>query len=218
MIQNPVSTVTGMAMDDFVRLYDQDGAFELIDGERIPLVPGVAEHTELIKLLYKLLLAYEQEMQAVSVYSEAPYVLVYSPDWVTGARIPDVMAYGAKRMSDYKTQTPDWGKKPYVLVPDLCIEVISPNDIYSEIDAKVERYLSDGVRLVWVFNPRSSVRVHSANSIESIRLTQEHTLDGGDVLLGFTLPVREVFFQNNPHYPTRTHSSSGFCWAVGRTT
>ncbi len=194
MIQNPVSTVTGMVMEDFVRLYDQDGAFELIDGERIPLVPGVAEHTELIKLLYRLLLAYEQKMQSVSVYSEAPYVLVYSPDWVTGARIPDVMAYRAQRMTDYKAQTPDWGKKPYILVPDLCIEVISPNDIYSEVDAKVERYLSDGVRLVWVFNPcSSSVRVHNANSIQSVRLTQEHTLDGGDVLPDFTLPVHDIF-------------------------
>jgi Uma2 family endonuclease len=183
-----------MSMDEFVRLYDQEGPFELIDGERIALVPGVAEHTELIKLLYKLLLVYEQEHNNISVYSEAPYVLVYSPDWVTGARIPDVMAYDAGRMVDYKAQTPDWGKKPYVLVPDLCIEVISPNDIYSEVDAKVERYLADGVRLVWVFNPRtSSIRVHNINSIQSVRLTQEHTLDGGDILPDFILPLREVF-------------------------
>jgi Uma2 family endonuclease len=194
MIQNPISTSIGMSMADFVRLYDQDGAFELIDGERIPLVPGVAEHTELIKLLYKILLDYEQKTQSVSVYSEAPYVLVYSPDWVTGARIPDVMAYAAQRMADYKAKTPDWGKKPYILIPDLCIEVISPNDIYSEVDAKVERYLADGVRLVWVFNPRtSSVRIHNVNSIQSVRLTQEHTLDGGDALPDFTQPIREIF-------------------------
>jgi Uma2 family endonuclease len=194
MLEKSVATSIGMSIADFVRLYDQDGPFELIDGERIPLVPGVAEHTELIKLIYKLLLAYEQKMQSVSVYSEAPYVLVYSPDWVTGARIPDVMAYAAQRMENYKAQTPDWGKKPYVLVPDLCIEVISSNDVYSEVDAKVERYLADGVRLVWVFNPRtSSVRVHNANSIQSVRLTQEHTLDGGDVLPDFALPVRDVF-------------------------
>ncbi|MEO8607256.1 MAG: Uma2 family endonuclease [Chloroflexota bacterium] len=194
MLEKTVSTSIGMPMAGFVRLYDQDGPFELIDGERIALVPGVAEHAELIKLLYKLLLTYEQKIQSVSVYSEAPYVLVYSPDWVTGARIPAVMAYAAQRMTDYKIQMPDWGKKPYILVPDLCIEVISPNDIYSEVDAKVERYLADGVRLVWVFNPRtSSVRVHNANSIQSVRLTQEHTLDGGDVLPDFTLPVRDVF-------------------------
>jgi len=195
-IQNPIATSIGMSMEDFVRLYDQDGPFELIDSERIALVPGVAEHTELIKLLYKLLLAYEQTDQRVSVYSEAPYVLVYTSDWVTGARIPAVMAYDAKRMADYKTQTPNWKKMPHVLVPDMCIEFISPNDIYTEVDAKVERYLADGVRLVWVFNPRSSsVRVHNLNSIQSVRLTQEHTLDGGDVLPGFTLSVREVFPQ-----------------------
>lgn len=74
-------------------------------------------------------------------------------------------------------------------MPDLCVEVISPSDVYSEVDAKIERYLNDGVRLVWVVNPRtSSVQVYHAQSTQSSRLTVEHMLDGGG-----TLPIRALF-------------------------
>ena len=188
------STTVGMSLADFVRLFEQEGPFELVDGERTRILPGVAEHSEIIKLIYQLLLAYEQATKRIVTYSETAYVLMYSPDWVAGARIPDVMAYEAARMEAYKAQDADWRKKPFVLVPDLCVEVVSPNDIYSEVDEKVERYLSDGVRLVWVFNPRNgSVQVHSINSNQSTRLTEQDTLNGGDVLPEFELIIKDVF-------------------------
>lgn len=79
-------------------------------------------------------------------------------------------------------------------MPDLCVEVISPNDIYTEVDEKVNRYLADGVRLVWVINPRTaSVQVHTADSIHSARLTDEHSLSGGDVLPDFKTVVSALF-------------------------
>src|SRR3970040_944163 len=125
----------------------------------------IAEHSEIIKLIYQLLLAYERERQNIVTYCETAYVLMYTPDWVAGARVPDVMVYAAPRMDSYKSQDVDWRKKPFILVPDLCVEVISPNDIYTDVDEKVDRYLADGVRLIWVVNPRTgSVQVHQTNS------------------------------------------------------
>lgn len=188
------ATVVGMPLDEFIRLYEQEGAFELVNGERISVLPGVAEHSELVKLFYDLLMSFARQQPNIAVYVETPYVLTYSPDWVTGARTPDVMVYSTARLNAYKTETANWRRMPFVLVPDLCVEVISTHDVYSEVDAKIERYLADGVRLVWVVNPRtSSVRVHSANSLQSVRLTEAYTLDGGEVLPGFTLPVRDIF-------------------------
>lgn len=65
------------------------------------------------------------------------------------------------RIQAYKAADPDWRKKPFVIVPDLGIEVISPGDSYIDVDEKVERYLSEGVKLVWVMNPRNrSVTVY----------------------------------------------------------
>ena len=51
-----VQTRIGMPMDEFIRQYDE-APFELVDGERIPLVPPVAEHGEVIRLLLRALFA-----------------------------------------------------------------------------------------------------------------------------------------------------------------
>src|SRR5262249_39351502 len=36
------------------------------------------------------------------------------------------------------------------LAPDLAVEVSSPNDLYDDVEAKVEESLRAGVRLIWV--------------------------------------------------------------------
>jgi Uma2 family endonuclease len=77
-------------------------------------------------------------------------------------------------------------------VPDLCEEVISPNDIYLDVDEKVRGYLNDGVRIVWVVNPRSkAVNVHASGGMTP--LDETGTLDGGDLLPDFSLPVSALF-------------------------
>lgn len=69
----------GMAMDEFIRLYNQEGPFELIEGERRRLTPNVAGHGAILKLLDDLLVTYEKSASIV-VQRELPYVLSYSPD------------------------------------------------------------------------------------------------------------------------------------------
>ena len=62
----------------------------------------------------------------------------------------------------------DWQFKPFVIVPDLCVEIVSANDNYQDVDAKVDRYLSDGVKLVWVMRN------------QSVAVFSRLTLTGGD--------------------------------------
>lgn len=77
--------------------------------------------------------------------------------------------------------------------PDLAIEVVSPGNTRPEIAVKVREYLEAGSRAVWVADPqRRAVTVHrSGGRLES--LGDGETLDGGDVLPGFRLPVAEIF-------------------------
>lgn len=183
----------GMSMEDFVRLYD-DEPFELINGERVRLMPTVAGHGETLKCLYLALTAFEQAYSTVVVYSELPFVLSDTPDWVEGSRVPDVMVFTAERMRAYKTTTSFWEGKPFILVPDLCAEVISPNDSYLDVDEKVERYLSDGVRRVWVINPRhKNVAVHTPSSKQVMKLDENDVLEDHELLPGFTLAVNKLF-------------------------
>lgn len=79
------------------------------------------------------------------------------------------------------------------VVPDLVIEVVSPNDLAWEVDVKVVEYLQAGVPVVWVFFPDTrSVSVYRANG-ESARLGVDDALSDAEVLPGFTCPVAEVF-------------------------
>lgn len=76
--------------------------------------------------------------------------------------------------------------------PDLAVEVVSPNDQAEEIAVKVEEYLRYGTRLVWVLYPKTrTVFVHRPDSVQ--KLKESDTLDGEDVLPGFSISVRDIF-------------------------
>ncbi|MEM1304909.1 MAG: Uma2 family endonuclease [Planctomycetota bacterium] len=81
------------------------------------------------------------------------------------------------------------------IVPDAVAEVVSPNDGYSDVESKVDEYLSAGVALVWVIDPAArSVRVHHrSGGVED--LDEQQTLTGGDLLPGFEVKVAELFRQ-----------------------
>lgn len=182
----------GMPMDEFIRQFDE-APFELIDGERTAIVPTVALHTLILKIIYAALLRLEQTTGIGFVFSEAPFVLADTTDWVKGSRVPDILFYLAERWRDYLNVTPGVHDKPFVLVPDLCVEIVSANDNYADVETKVDRYLADGVKRVWVVNPRNkTVAVYMQGSDQVTRLSGEATLSG-DLLPGFALPLKDIF-------------------------
>jgi Uma2 family endonuclease len=188
----PIERV-GMPMAEFIEAYDHDGPFELIDGERKPLMPNVAGHGSVIKLLYDLLISFEK-IAKVIVHREQTYVIAYSSNWVTGSRIPDIMIYTEARLVAYQQATPNWQAMPFTLVPDLAIEVISATDKSSEVDEKIARYLSDGVLLVWVLYPSTrTVLVYEQGRDVIKRLTGNDRLDAGSLIAGFSIKVADLF-------------------------
>jgi Uma2 family endonuclease len=187
------ATRIGMPLDEFLELSNAQ-PFELINGERIPKLPNVYGHSEVIRLLFRLLDAYALARQAGDAYTETTFILpdTYDSDWVTGSRIPDVMFFVGDRLATYKAENPEYRTRPLSIVPDLVIEVVSLNDKVVELDKKIDLYLSDGVRLIWVFNPQSrKVTVHAPDLENPVVL--KDTLDGGDVLPGFTLDLQKFF-------------------------
>lgn len=92
-----------------------------------------------------------------------------------------------------KARFPTPTMESYVSIPpDLAVEVLSPSNTPDEMTIKVDNYLRAGV-VVWVVSPEAQrVVVHSPENAPKIyNLTD--TLDGGSVLPGFTLPVRDIF-------------------------
>jgi Uma2 family endonuclease len=79
------------------------------------------------------------------------------------------------------------------LAPDLVVEVLSLSNTAAEIDRKVREYLESGVRLIWIVDPRSRVvTVIAQGAAEALVLDESAMLDGGSVLAGFQIPVREI--------------------------
>jgi Uma2 family endonuclease len=75
----------------------------------------------------------------------------------------------------------------------MAVAVVSPTDRASEVFAKVQDWLQAGCGLVWVVDPETrTVTVYRSRS-EIAVLTAVDTLDGGDVLPGFAVPVAEIF-------------------------
>jgi Uma2 family endonuclease len=183
--------IEAMPLAEFIRRYD-DAAFEWIDGEMRPVSPSVAGPNVIAKRLFRALLPFE-EAGLGEVFTEAPFVLTDIPNWVKGSRVPDVMFYRSVRLAAYRENMPDWEDKPFVLVPDLVIEVLSPTDSYSDVTEKITRYLDDGVLLVWVVDakPRTVV-VHVPGSPPQT-LHEGDTLKGGEVVPGFEMVVGRLF-------------------------
>jgi Uma2 family endonuclease len=78
------------------------------------------------------------------------------------------------------------------IMPDLAVEIISPNDTLPEVEEKVDEYLRAGTRMVIVVHPKNKIiYVYTPNSTQRLKL--DDTLDGGEVLPGFSVTVREIF-------------------------
>jgi Uma2 family endonuclease len=181
-----------MTIEEFVRLYDEEGPFEIINGERIILSPTKAGHVSVTKRVFMAVERHAEDNDLGEAFFEGPFVELDIPSWVKGSLVPDVMFYSKARIERYKSETPDWQDKPFVLVPDLVVEVISSNDKFTKVAAKVDLYLKDGVRMVWLADQeRRSITAHTPGEYKT--LNPDDTLTGGDVLPGFSVKVDSLF-------------------------
>lgn len=181
-----------MTLEEFVRRFDQEGPFEIIDGEIVSKMPNVAGQAVTASQLFKKILPFEEK--GFTVFIEATFVLLHEPSLVRESHIPDLFIYRSERPHTYYAENTDWQEKPFVLVPDLVIEVVSSNDTYSDIDMRVTRYLEDGVKLVWVVDPQTQKAVvHPAGGAQPVHLALGDKLTGGEIIPGFELPLADLF-------------------------
>jgi Uma2 family endonuclease len=116
---------------------------------------------------------------------EAGVLLRHDPDTTVGIDVVYISAEVLARQTDDTTLIDG--------VPTLAVEIISPNDVEEEVNAKVDEYLAAGVPLVWVVDPHfRTVRVYrSGAEPELFNVTQE--LTGDPHLPGFRTRVAQFF-------------------------
>jgi Uma2 family endonuclease len=164
-----------------------DNHLELSRGELIVMAPAGGLHGGIVMNFGSEVHVFVSEHDLGYVTgAETGYILFKAPDARDVVRAPDVGFISKARL-------PAGLPEGYIpLAPDLAVEVVSPNDRASDIQEKVADYLRYGVRLVVVVYPKTkNVVVETAQGART--LTVDDTFDGGEVLPGFALPVRDLF-------------------------
>nr|WP_254658042.1 Uma2 family endonuclease [Pleurocapsa sp. PCC 7327] len=78
------------------------------------------------------------------------------------------------------------------LCPDFVVELRSPSDVLTKLQAKMQEYMENGARLGWLIDPqRKVVEIYRPNREVEI-LRSPRFLSGEDVLPGFILELSEI--------------------------
>lgn len=162
---------------------NRERRFELIHGEIFEKMPTQL-HGWIIAILLQALMNYLDNNPIGWVFPEARYGM---PDDDSNDRVPD-LSFIREELGPLVEK----GAAPYM--PDLAVEVQSPDDSPKEMQEKAEYYLANGSRMVWlIFTNKHNRRVEVFRPNQSVQtLGMYDTLEGG-VLPDFKLAVKALF-------------------------
>ena len=170
-----------LTADELLQLPDDGARYELVEGELRKMSLAGADHSAIAAWIAASLIAYiKQHNVRGRVYgADGGFLLSRDPDTVLA---PDAAYVRPERV----ITTSHFFPGP----PDLAIEVISPSDLYSEVEDKKARYLAAGTLAVVVVNPRMrKVHVYRPSGVTVV--TDTLTLD--DILPGWSITLDDIF-------------------------
>jgi Uma2 family endonuclease len=175
-----------MTAEDLLRMPDDGFRYELVRGELRKTAAAGHRHGRVAINVTLPLGKYVQSHNLGIVYAAGTgFRLASDPDSVRAPDVAFVRRERAEAVGDSQGYWPG--------APDLAIEVVSPSDTYTEVEEKILAWIDAGTGMVIVVNPRKrSVTVYRSRS-DIIVLSENDVLDAGDVVPGWTMPVRHVF-------------------------
>jgi Uma2 family endonuclease len=155
---------------------------ELVDGTLVEKAMGFEESRLAAELIYlvKSFLAHHD----LGVCVGADGMMRIAPGLV---RIPDVSFITWDRLPGRESPQnpiPD-------LAPDLAVEVLSDGNTKAEMARKVREYFDAGVILVWLIDPKKRTAQVFSTVDKPLLVRDDQSLDGGEVLPGFVLPLAD---------------------------
>ena len=180
------TTTQLMTAEELLDIPDDGFRYELVKGELIKMAAAKNYHGEIAAYVAGSLVPHVRRNRLGKVYiADVGFVLARDPAHV---RIPDLGV--VKHENIERIGRPDslWPESP-----DLAIEVVSPSDRYSDVQEKVFNYLEAGTLMVIVLDSRVRAASVYRYPTDVVILTEADTLDGGDVVPGWRMPVAEIF-------------------------
>jgi Uma2 family endonuclease len=117
-----------------------------------------------------------------------------------GADSPIRLRLGLVRLPDVCFIS--WDRIPYEelpdepvskIIPNLAIEILSKSNTPAEIERKRREYFKAGIELVWIIDPKAQTAMVWTSATRKRLIRKDGVLDGGKVLPGFKLPLKELF-------------------------
>jgi Uma2 family endonuclease len=160
---------------------------ELVDGVLVEKTMG-AHESHILFALAGLFHAYRMEHNP-GVFGVADTLLQLAPGTI---RLPDLSFTAYANLPSVNAHRKAVGK----YAPDLAVEILSISDRPGEIKRRIADFFAAGTKLVWIFDPRKETVTVYTDPVTTVLLTNADTLDGGDVLPGFSFPLNMLF--NDP--------------------
>ena len=181
------TTTTLLTAEDLLAMPDDGKRHELVRGELIEMPPPSIRHTVVTGNVGELFGAFIRQRGLSFIRGpEAAAFIERGPDTIRAA---DYALISWERVSE---PLPEQG---YVfgLVPDLVVEVVSPDYRATVVDAKTQMWLDAGVKLVLVayIGAQEIIAHQDDGTVRCFGI--EDTLTCDPVLPGFTCPVADIF-------------------------
>ena len=157
---------------------------DLVEGELLEMPKPTLGHGQIEMRLAMLIGNFVSARDLGSVTGgDAGFVLERRPDGKDTVRGLDLAFISRQRSLPFAHG---------LVAPDLAVEIVSPSNTAADIHLKVRQLLRAGTALVWVVYPETrSVEAHTDDG--AMTYAEDDTLDGGDVLPGFTVRVGDIF-------------------------
>jgi len=169
-----------MTADELLQLPSDGWRYELVEGELQKMSPTGERHGYIAAGITASLYTFVRARKLGRVYTaDAGYRLSANPDTV---RAPDVSFVSSERAEESMR----YMQGP----PDLAVEVVSPNDTYSEIEKRIAEFLRAGASAVVIVDPSTkTARIHRSSGVTAVA----ETIDLPDILPGWSLSLSELF-------------------------
>jgi Uma2 family endonuclease len=176
--------------DDLLDFNERQGRlYELVDGVLVEKPMGLPE-SYLAAALIRILGVFATEHKLGAV-TGADGMIRLAPGLV---RIPDIAFISWDHFPNRQFPTDRIG----AVAPDLAVEVLSASNTRQEMERKRQDYFAAGTRLVWEVDLETrTVTVYPVPHDPTV-FREDQTLDGGAVLPGFSLPLRQLFAVFDP--------------------
>ena len=176
---------------------DKSKRYELVRGVIKEMSHPGEEHTLIGGNLFTALAIFVQSRRSGRVLPPGGFELKIPGATRDTVRSPDLTFLAEAKVS--------WQPGAIKALPDLAVEIYSPNDRPGDLSEKLQDYQQAGWNLVWVIYPPSATPRKKAGTVDIYRLQEETrlqpatsldqtaTLVGEGILEGFTLPVKALF-------------------------